>query len=228
MKGEKMTKRVLCLLSVLLIGALIMSSCGCVKESKKEKISKKQETFPKESKVTISDWETYENPKWGYKLNYPSDWAVVINTEMFDDSWFEVSWFDITSPEKLKTPQRVELTYEVGAFFLNQSIEKRLNDYLEVIKSRTYNFRCEEYTNTTIDNLPAIKVVFTYRIPCGETITSNEKGYEKHLLYTVIGKEGKIYQLHYMSFSFGVDDPYEVYEKYLDVANQMTKSFRFI
>jgi hypothetical protein len=31
-----------------------------------------------------------------------------------------------------------------------------------------------------------------------------------------------------MSFSFGVDDPYEVYEKYLDVANQMTKSFRFI
>jgi uncharacterized membrane protein affecting hemolysin expression len=56
MKGEKMTKRVLCLLSVLLIGVLLFSSMAVVVDSKRTR------------------WKWYENKEWKIKFKYPSKW----------------------------------------------------------------------------------------------------------------------------------------------------------
>jgi len=67
-----MQKRVLCLLSILLVGALLLSSIGCIKEQKngKEKISQ-------EKMKILPGWKVYENKEWGIRVAYPPKVEVV-------------------------------------------------------------------------------------------------------------------------------------------------------
>ena len=57
-----MRKKVLSLISVVLVSALILSPCGCLKESK--------------MKGTEPNWIWYENEEWGWKIKYPAGWEV--------------------------------------------------------------------------------------------------------------------------------------------------------
>jgi hypothetical protein len=56
---------------VLLIGVLLLSSIGCIKETKKEK---KEESSPEKVKIPVSQWKWFENEKAGYKLKCPASW----------------------------------------------------------------------------------------------------------------------------------------------------------
>ena len=68
-----MQKRVFCLVSVFLIGALFLSSCGCIKETKEEP----KEVFGGEKMKTLPrGWKWYENEEWGLRIGYPWNWRV--------------------------------------------------------------------------------------------------------------------------------------------------------
>jgi hypothetical protein len=68
-----MKKRMLCLLSVLLVGVLILSSCGCIKETKEEP----KKAFGGKEMEIPSGWKVYENKEWGIRVAYPPKVEVV-------------------------------------------------------------------------------------------------------------------------------------------------------
>jgi hypothetical protein len=50
----------------------MLSSCGCLKESKEEK--EKMKTLP-------AGWKWYENKEWGFRIGYPGEWEVITYEE---------------------------------------------------------------------------------------------------------------------------------------------------
>ena len=58
---------------MLLIGALFLSSCGCIKETKEEP----KEVFGGEEMKIPPGWEVYENKEWGIRVAYPPKVEVV-------------------------------------------------------------------------------------------------------------------------------------------------------
>jgi hypothetical protein len=75
----KMKKRVLCLLSVMLIGTLMLSSCGCIKEKEEEG---QAEISEGKLKKLPAGWKWYENKEWGLRIGYPRDWEVITYEEL--------------------------------------------------------------------------------------------------------------------------------------------------
>jgi hypothetical protein len=215
MKEKKVQKRVLCLLSVLLVGVLLLSSMGCIEE--KEKISKKKMKIP-------PGWKVYENKEWGYRIKYPIDW-VVPELSGVDESYFIVrpSFYDGGEKDlKIEDMPYEYITYQVNAIFSNQSLNEIVKNYLNRERPMQLNFRCEELTNVTIDSLPAKKVTVTYELKMrdGKLIYCKQ-------FFIFVKKGNRIYQLTCQSAS-NADEPYEKYEEYLDTVDQMTKSFQFV
>jgi hypothetical protein len=80
-----MKKSLLCLISTLIIvGVLSLSSCGCIKETKEEpkEVIKETKEEPKEvfgdekMKTLPHGWKWYENKEWGLRIGYPRNWRV--------------------------------------------------------------------------------------------------------------------------------------------------------
>jgi hypothetical protein len=224
-----MEKRMLCLLSILVIGALMLSSCGCIKETKEEP----KKVFGGEKIKIPSDWKVYENEELGFKIKYPKD-LIVPELIGFEESYFIVE-FPIAKEEKEAVPinEKFKIVpisekicwrvfYSVSCFFSNYSIDELVKNYLDSAKPHP-SFRCEEFTNTTIDGFRAIKITVTYETESKK----GEIGYCKEF-FVCTKKGNRVYQLNYNSLSPDADNPYERYEKYLDIANQMTKSFQFV
>jgi hypothetical protein len=82
-----MKKKLVCLLGMLLIGALFLSSCGCIKETKEEP----KEVFGDEKMKTLpADWKWYVNETLGMRIGYPGDWKVKEERDgSIDDIFFE-------------------------------------------------------------------------------------------------------------------------------------------
>ena len=68
----KNAKRVFCLVSVFLIGALFLSSCGCIKETKEEP----KKVFGGEKMKIPPGRKVYENKEWGIRVAYPPECQV--------------------------------------------------------------------------------------------------------------------------------------------------------
>lgn len=64
-----MRKKVISLVSVMLVGALMLSFCGCLEETKKGEKKMKAFTLPQ-------GWTWYENEAFGIRLAYPEKWKV--------------------------------------------------------------------------------------------------------------------------------------------------------
>jgi hypothetical protein len=57
----------------MLVGALMLSSCGCIKETKEEP----KEAFGGKEMEIPSGWKVYENKEWGIRVAYPPKVEVV-------------------------------------------------------------------------------------------------------------------------------------------------------
>ncbi|HIH96322.1 MAG TPA: hypothetical protein HA348_02325, partial [Thermoplasmata archaeon] len=211
-KGErrKCKKRVICLVSILLIGALFLGSCGCIKESKKEE---KEET-PLGKMEIPSNWKWYESEEGGFKIRYPENWR---------------EWEQITLSGK-------ELLFiifppDLDPFTICVHSEKSKSNYeaaQNFIKNgpKLYsNFQCEEFTNFTLDNVPAIKMIsaFEYKHPMNES-----KEMHCRRLCILAQKGQKQYTLQYNWAPDNINETSEGFEYYLKQVNQMVSSFRFL
>jgi hypothetical protein len=113
-RGEKMKKRMLCLLSVLLVGVLILSSCGCIKETKEEP----KEVFGDEKMKTLpAGWKWYVNETLGMRIGYPGDWKVKedqyesIDKVLFEKAFSEnEAWGDMLSIDSEEIEEDYDLT----------------------------------------------------------------------------------------------------------------------
>jgi hypothetical protein len=70
---QRMRKKVLSLMSVVLVGALMLNSCGCLKE--KEEGGQAEISEGKLKKLP-EGWTRYENETLGIRMGHPADWKV--------------------------------------------------------------------------------------------------------------------------------------------------------
>lgn len=208
-----MNKSLLCLISGILVAALL---AGC--------------TAPQEK--SEQEWEWYENKEWGYKIKYPADWRVsTSDNEEKDRDIFVV--FPGGSEPLRKDKPNPQLQFIVFTTFSNQSTYEMAKGYLENEKHNPilyHNFECKEFTNITLDGAPATKITVTFNSPYLLSVGGKDsEGILWIKQFQVYAKKGRMcYELLYTNDSPDADNPYGLYEEYLGIANQMTSSFRLI
>jgi hypothetical protein len=133
--------------TLIIVGVLFLSSCGCIKETKEEP----KEVFGDEKMKTLpAGWKWYVNETFGVRIGYPGDWKVkedrdwgIDHISFKDEEWGDV--FLISSEE-------------IGEDF-------DLTDYARGTK--------EEQEKIIIGGKPGIKVSYEIRIgerePCLNT-----------------------------------------------------------
>jgi hypothetical protein len=204
-----MNKRLLCLLSVLLVGGLLVGCVAPQKETKGKTEEKEKIGYP------VREWKWYESKEWGFKIKYPAgaDWEA----EEFEDetgTGFLVSkWI-----EKEKT------FIFFGVAFVRES-DPHLSTYEELMAHPDYelgsespDIKCLEVSNITLGGFPATKAVFCH---------SHVLGYSKTILI-LTKKEGNCYEIEYGSTSKEIKKTEKYFREYLPIANEMINSFRFL
>jgi hypothetical protein len=111
-----MRKRGLYIVSILLVGALMLSFIGCIKESKEEK--EKMKTLP-------AGWKWYENETFGIRMGYPENWEV--EPYSYNPNIIEFKYFTSICPtEKLNIVFSLECKEVKKDFDLNAYLNKQL------------------------------------------------------------------------------------------------------
>ncbi|MGC1134916.1 MAG: tetratricopeptide repeat protein, partial [Nitrososphaeraceae archaeon] len=155
---------------------------------------------------------TYDNPVYGFKMQYPSDWTLeegflggVIGFESPQESAFDVLENLIVSVEDLP--------------FQNMSLEEYVNSDINTARQSLSEFKLIESTPTTFAGQPAIKVVF---IAITTTLTTEGLAPEEIKLMSVYTKfNDKAYIISYNS------EPSK-YSIYLPIIQKMIDSFEIM
>jgi hypothetical protein len=139
-----MRKRGLYIVSILLVGALMLSFIGCLKESKEEK--EKMKTLP-------AGWVWYVNETLGLRIGYPGNWKV---KEERDRSIDHIIFKDEKRGDMLSvSSHEIEEDYNLSEHTMDTSYSKEYSE------------------NFTIGGKPGIKVTGEIRIgelkPCVNT-----------------------------------------------------------
>jgi hypothetical protein len=169
-----MQKRVICLLSIFLIGALFLGSIGCIKEPKKEKMK----TLP-------AGWKWYENETLGIRMGYPEKWEVEPYSHN-SNVIIDFKYFTSYSPE---TPdvvfsidcKKVMRDFDLEAY-LKEGIYWPPDEIKDVKIDGIPGKQLKEFTETEIQARYET-LVFTY-------VVSNEKLFEFYFVEEDIGKTG--------------------------------------
>jgi hypothetical protein len=193
-------------LVVLMVVALLAGSllAGCVgkeetKEIEEEKLEKIKE-----------GWKRQENKDFGFRIDYIEDWGyhVMVNVTKVNHS--SVSF---TPPHQMESKE-TQMCFSVSIYeSFNKTLDEWTKEKIEDIESHPKIASLEEFSNTTLDDIPAIKIISTtilFRKPRGKT------------LYIYAIKENIGYSLEFYGFTL------EAYNKHIELANQMINSFRFI
>jgi hypothetical protein len=196
---------------MLLIGVALFSSIGCMEESKKEE---KEETPFGEMEIP-SNWKWYESKEGGFKIRYPENWREweQLNLSRKGLLFFIFPSADLDPFAIFVDFENAKSNYEVAQSFIKG--DQKLYS----------NFQCEEFTNFTLDNVPAIKMIsaFEYKHPMNES----KKIYCRRLC--IFAKKGqKQYVLQYNWAPDNINETSEGFEYYLKQVNQMVSSFRFL
>jgi hypothetical protein len=165
---------------MLLIGALLFSSMGCLEEILTEKM-----------KVPDSGWKTYENKDWGYKIKYPADWKSSViredKKEGFSCIYFrpfvEKGEEEYIVPIKGSNDNFAVMVME--GLCEDISLEEEVIDVIIGSLEVGYGkLEILKYKNITLNRKPAIKVVFKVKERQGLVIESINEGRGYTLLYT--------------------------------------------
>ena len=160
----------------MLVGALLLSSIGCLKESKKEEIS------PEKVKVPSLEWKWYENKEFGFRIKHPTDWKIIEKKK--DVQFMEGENFFIVLIEKK------------GKDFDFEKFIKDHSSYWEDSEEFTI-VKCK---NVTVGGKPGRQFVIKYEWKLGENHTlppifgENENLYVIYKVYTSIFNRGRLYE----------------------------------
>jgi hypothetical protein len=152
---------------------------------------------------------TFDNPTFGFRLQYPSDWIVTEEDTAnlfvrFDSGLASSSEEDYFSPE---------LTVQSNIAHL-ATLEATAEDIIDTIDNDLQNFELLDSTSANYSGLSeAHKITYTYETPEGRDLKSTE----------VLGRDndGIYYDIIYTAES-------EDFEPFLSIAEKMIDSFRSI
>jgi hypothetical protein len=202
-----MQKRLLCLLSVLLVGCLLVGCVAPQKEAKGKTEEKEKIGYP------VREWEWYENKEWGFKIKYPVDANI---SEMEEGDFLIL--FSLGSHKELWHnnegfrciihiyPKRYKTVNESARIFVEEGLLTR--------NKRDENFTLEEIkvSNLTIDKMDARRVAI---------ISKKYDLRSREVMYFII-KDDKEYGIDFLIA------PPEKYDKFSEVSDKMIGSFKFI
>jgi hypothetical protein len=206
-----MRKKVLSLVSLVLIGALF---AGCIdfggKTEEKEKVE-----------YSVKDWEWYVNEEWGYKIKYPKDWEVQPISIKEQDVVLDVAFLLPKSKDTkdlvFSSKSKVEFTITVPTSSEGTLAPGRIvfieNTSDEKVPKLTGRKKTREESN--LGNKSAWRDTTIYEYSLG-----NEKWKRKEVrIWTWIGEDILV-----ISFSA----PASEFEKWDETFEYMLKSFEFL
>ena len=160
-----MTKRVFCLLSVLLTGVLLLNSIGCLEKPKREEISSE--------KIETSDleWKIYKDEELGFKLKYPAD-CEIDEWRSYNNMSFSIVFKSLPGEEYSMFAVRRGIN--LNTLTLEQLKKEYVEQFSQYAKEIACNLKVIEEETIAIDNEKAEKV--TWILECG-SITYEAKGF---------------------------------------------------
>jgi hypothetical protein len=140
-----MQKKVLSLMSLVLVGALF---AGCIDfggKTEEETEDLFYVTWPNYS------WEWYENAKYGLRFKYPSSWGEAHDHEPMKD-YLLINF---------RTEDDCYAPADIHIYGVKRPLEESVQLFLELYEKDEdiKNFEVESYENITLDGVHAIKVV---------------------------------------------------------------------
>jgi hypothetical protein len=158
--------------------------------------------------TTSSPFLTYENPTYGIRIQYPSDWQKL---EFSRRDSLGIAVIFRSPPENASDTKLENLLIQVGNLpSQNISLEALNNANINNLKQSLIDFELIELNATTLSgNNPAHKVVYTNR----------EGEDELKTMQVVSIKEDKVYLITYTAEA-------SRYDRYLPTIQKMIDSFR--
>jgi hypothetical protein len=151
-----------------------------------------------------SSFLTYENPTYGFTMQYPSNWSIKEQPEAGR----------IVSFDEINKGVQVYIKYDKLPFQYS-TLTQYVNTLVNQLGSDRKDFSLTEYyPNLTLHNNPAYKVVYLSTKKVGVNIGTH---YETMRLWMI--KDDNVYTLVY------VTQP-NLFPQYLPIANNMLKSFK--
>jgi hypothetical protein len=155
-----------------------------------------------------TEWKTYENKEWGFRIKYPQDW------ELYESrGWRSFYVQNCPIGEYL---ERGLILFRINAHpSLEKSLEEIAKDFINFIKGllkeQKGTFKLLKYENVTLGGAPAIHVEWI----------GGSKGEQRQSLYFAR------YDKKDYGIEFTLDFPTN-WESYIPLMEKMVKSFEFI
>jgi hypothetical protein len=223
------------LITLLLILGLFAGLVGCVSEEEEEKQEKEQVNY---LKSLLEGWKVYENKEWGFRIKYPADWwiwsertKIISGEEVFYFACSpktEETTSSIISPVPPQEPpperpfEDITFGVEIGDAH-GKSPEERYDEALSKAKPLMAEINAidkEERSNCSLGGLPALEVVWIYKVPDPEEKGEYRLTSKGKVVITV--KDDKYYSPGFTTI------PMENYEKWINTVDKMISSFEFI
>jgi hypothetical protein len=203
MKGKKMQKRLLCLVSSFL---LIVFLLGCVAPQEEAKEKAKEELE--------AGWKWYENKEWEFKIKYPE--RCEIEEYKISKLTYRVEFKDLAG-EKNTIFMVQGSIHEPWLFSLNETADMYIDTMKEIAQERNLIVKINEKKNIMIDGEKAIRV--TLSVESTHKIPGKVKKLE---IFTITTRKGN------KQYYLGLTVPTEKYETLIGVGNSMVRSFKFL
>jgi hypothetical protein len=165
-------------------------------------------TTPSQPNTTTTSFLTYENPTYGIRMQYPSNWERI----EFDQGINHNVVVIFRSPRENTSDTKLEnLIIQVANLpFQNISLEELHNANLDNLRNSLTDFELIESVATAIAYIPGHKIVYT----------NKEDDHDKHKTMQVLMiKEDKAYIITYTAEA-------AKYDHYLSTIQKMIDSFR--
>jgi hypothetical protein len=103
-------------------------------EAQNQQIKKENQVIDNNQNATQSEWVTYVDEKWGFRIKYPSEWLTKINTGQYGEINQEnvggVSWILNIVSEKVADYRAGQHDYPAGVFAdITYQVSARKNIY---------------------------------------------------------------------------------------------------
>jgi hypothetical protein len=166
-------------------------------------------------------WKWYENKDWGFKIKYPEDWCFEI--ECIDPPNSNPTNTEIKKADAVNF-QFTTLMYEaianiaIGKTFPSELCNPETGFGLDLLVKDPTCYKVLEYGNITLGGQPAKKLIFLKE--------TKKVGKLKQMVISTCYKK-KYFEIIFSGGNIG-EGTYKNWNKYIDVAEQMIKSFEFI
>jgi serine/threonine-protein kinase len=168
--------------------------------------------IPSQANSTTESSLTYENPIYGIRIQYPSDWEKLEFIQ--GRSGFNVIVILRSPPENTSDTKLENLVIQIGNLpSENVSLGEVVSMNINSLKQSLIDFELNESTTITIDGgNPAHKIVYTER---------EENNELSKVMQVLMIKSDKIYLITYIAEQ-------RKYDSYLPTIQNMIDSFEFI